>query len=549
MSHYNFLNIGVWNIHGLFSRVNNSKLCKLEETVFLEKIKKIEILCLQETQCGISETTSLSLEGYRLIPFERNKSGNNRYFGGPLLLIKRGIRKGIKILDSVNGDIIWIKLQKDFFGLENDLFVCFVYASPLNSCYTKNLDYDIFDLVEGGISKYNKEGDVILAGDLNAKTNTENDFVSDIQDDHSPINNINIYSYDLPMERENVDKHPVDAQGHKFLQLCKNSNLRILNGRCCGDRLGNLTRFPMALRESPSTLDYMATNPQLMKKVRLMTVLPHYGLSDHNCLCLSLKTKFSVDAVSTDVIINKSARMNYSSSCEFLRKLCSPRGREKITAFFENCRDENKVSIDMIYSEFVEIFTFCATNSSAALSKKKRKRTSKKTKSWYTSECKILKSALNRAEKNYRKEPFNRGLLQKLIKAKKEFKSKYKESEKMLRNSMCDKLLSISDKNPTEFWNLIKKMRKWGSPVNEPADTIHPSEWLSHFKSLLNEGPKTPQNLLQELESLESEPFYSELDFRISRQEIDSAFKKLNKNASEGPDRVSGIGYRVSGIG
>ena len=131
MSHYNFLNIGVWNIHGLFSRVNNSKLCKLEETVFLEKIKKIEILCLQETQCGISETTSLSLEGYRLIPFERNKSGDSRYFGGPLLLMKSGIRKGIKILDSVNGDIICIKLQKDFFGLENDVFVCFVYASPL----------------------------------------------------------------------------------------------------------------------------------------------------------------------------------------------------------------------------------------------------------------------------------------------------------------------------------------------------------------------------------------------------------------------------------
>ena len=151
-----------------------------------------------------------------------------------------------------------------------------------------------------------------------------------------------------------------------------------------------------------------------------------------------------------------------------------------------------------------------------------------------------MKSALNRAEKNYRKEPFNRGLLQKLIKATKEFKSKCKESEKVLRNSMCDKLLSISDKNPTEFWNLIKKMRKWGSPVNEPADTIHPSEWLSHFKSLLNEGPKTPQNLLQELESLESEPFYSELDFRIFRQEIDSALKKLNKNESEGPDRVSG---------
>ena len=340
------------------------------------------------------------------------------------------------------------------------------------------------------------------------------------------------------MECENLDKHPVDAQGHKFLQLCKNSNLRILNGRCCGDRLGNITRSAMALRESPSTLDYMATNPQLMKKVRSLTVLPNYGLSDHNCLCMSITTKFSIDTVSTEVNINKSERMNYASSFEFLRKLCSPMGREKITSFFENCRDEN-VSIDTMYSEFLDIFTSCATNSSTAPPKKKGKKTSKK-KSWYTSECKILKSALNRAEKNYRKEPFNRGLLQKLIKSKKDFKSKCKKSEKRLRNSLRDKLLSISENNPTEFWNLIKKMRKWGSPNNEPADIIHPSEWLSHFKSLLNEGPKTPQSLLQEIDSLENEPFFSELDFRISRKEIDCAFKKLNKNASEGPDRVSG---------
>ena len=39
---------------------------------------------------------------------------------------------------------------------------------------------------------------------------------------------------------------------------------------------------------------------------------------------------------------------------------------------------------------------------------------------------------------------------------------------------------------------------------------------------------------------MESEPFFSELDFRISMQEIDSAFKKLNKNASEGPEQVLG---------
>ena len=90
----------------------------MEESVFLKRIKKIEILCLQETQCGISETNSLSVEGYRLFPFERKKSGNNRYFGGSLLLVKREIREGIKIVDSVNGDILWIKLQKKFSDLK-----------------------------------------------------------------------------------------------------------------------------------------------------------------------------------------------------------------------------------------------------------------------------------------------------------------------------------------------------------------------------------------------------------------------------------------------
>ena len=83
-------------------------------------------------------------------------------------------------------------------------------------------------------------------------------------------------------------------------------------------------------------------------------------------------------------------------------------------------------------------------------------------------------------------------------------------------------------------------MRNWGSPSKDPADTIHPSEWLSHFKALFNEGPRTPQSHLQNLKLMETESYFSELDFRISKQEIDSAFKKLNKKASQGPDRVTG---------
>ena len=39
---------------------------------------------------------------------------------------------------------------------------------------------------------------------------------------------------------------------------------------------------------------------------------------------------------------------------------------------------------------------------------------------------------------------------------------------------------------------------------------------------------------------LEQEPYFSDLDCRISNEEIDKALKRLNKTASPGIDRVSG---------
>ena len=83
-----FINIGIWNIHGLFQKVNNLKLCKLEDFEVQKRIKKFDIFCLQETQCGANEIKS-SMSDFRIYPFQRKISANNRYFGGSLLLIKK----------------------------------------------------------------------------------------------------------------------------------------------------------------------------------------------------------------------------------------------------------------------------------------------------------------------------------------------------------------------------------------------------------------------------------------------------------------------------
>ena len=184
---YKFINVGVWNIHGLFSNVNKVKLNKLHDPEFEKRLKSFEILCLQETQCGPKETEALAIKGYHIIPFHRKISDNKRYFGGTLLVVKEEIREGIKIIENFEGDKTWIKLKKDFFRFDRDIFICFVYAPPASSPYTNSLDYDIFQNLEEDISRFSNDGSIILAGDLNAKTGTERDFVSDLRDEHSPI--------------------------------------------------------------------------------------------------------------------------------------------------------------------------------------------------------------------------------------------------------------------------------------------------------------------------------------------------------------------------
>ena len=76
---YNFINVGVWNIHGL-----------------------------QETHCGPKDSQSLSVEGYRVFPYHKKISGNGRYFEGSIVLIKIEHKPGIIIVDSVRDDIIWL---------------------------------------------------------------------------------------------------------------------------------------------------------------------------------------------------------------------------------------------------------------------------------------------------------------------------------------------------------------------------------------------------------------------------------------------------------
>ena len=110
----------MWNIQGLFETINGSKHCKIDSDEFRNIAEKLDILCLQETHCGPKDMENVALPGYTCKHFNRAKSGNNRYFGGILLIYRNYISKGIQILDHKHPDKLWIKLKKTFFGFGCD---------------------------------------------------------------------------------------------------------------------------------------------------------------------------------------------------------------------------------------------------------------------------------------------------------------------------------------------------------------------------------------------------------------------------------------------
>ena len=248
---FNFLTVGCWNIESIYEKINSVKICKLDQPAFLETIKKHDILCLQETHVSQEESIR-NIDGYKITPHCRGISANNRYFGGMLIFIKSSIEKGVKIGKKIDEDSLEVTLKKDFFGLSKDRKIIFTYASPINSPYTISRTENILDTIE---SKYiDNQGNIIIMGDLNGRTNIEDDFIRDNNDDYSPINTT-IYNKDpinsFPLNRKNTDTNNVDEQGRLILDLCKSSGMRILNGRIPGDLRGDFTRYPSNLCDMP----------------------------------------------------------------------------------------------------------------------------------------------------------------------------------------------------------------------------------------------------------------------------------------------------------
>ena len=222
-----------------------------------------------------------------------------------------------------------------------------------------------------------------------------------------------------------------------------------------------------------------------------------------------------------------------------MKRLTSSSGLKKITNFLQEYRDKTEVTADEMCENLTSMIVSLSISPDHKGKKKKKGKTKFKNKPpWFDNDCWKCKKALNRADKIFKMDPFNRGLHQKLYKARKQFKSACKLAEKKMRETMASKLLDIEKQKPVEFWNLVKDIKNWGNPRVYPSDAIPPNEWLSHFLSLLNGAKPIDEGLMDELRVLQETPMFTELDYMITRDEIRDALNRINTNAAPGCDMI-----------
>jgi len=231
---------------------------KLSDSDFYDIINDYDIVFLSETWLSNNSHINLDIQGFHSEHLLGNNAINTRkgrYSGGLSLYYKQTLNNHIKIVEKDQHGIMWVKLCKDLFDFQQDVYICNVYIPPNNSNVIDTINFDFIEQIEVGIEKYKLLGKIFISGDLNCRTSNVSDNMDiDIYIDND-VNQQSSSVYITP--RANRD-HVIDTQGRRLIELCQTTSFVIGNGRLFKDRgIGNHTFHSV---NGSSTVDYFLLN-------------------------------------------------------------------------------------------------------------------------------------------------------------------------------------------------------------------------------------------------------------------------------------------------
>lgn len=529
--------IGSQNIQGSLSK-------KLQLDNIVKIVQQFDIFCLQETW-AIKDQTIKPPKGYQMYRSDRKKGKSKKGSGGVAVLVKNNIHKFCVKIDSKSSDFLWIKIQRDSFGLSFDLYIACCYIPPSNS--GRNFK-NYYEILTEETAIYSGLGEVLILGDLNSRIGIrveehipDSDFLQDEQHENGILQDQNESSSFYFTPRAAMDT-TINTNGRKLLSFTNNSHLVILNGRTAGDTVG---RFTCNKYNGSSTVDYAIVSRNLKTHVQYFTVEEPNWYSDH---CL-IKLRIHVNENARYKHQNNVATNGYQ--CDeiykyvwdeagaklFKEMVNSEDTKQKINSFMtESCNDVN-LATNSLHGIILNIAEKCLKKVKIT---KKKKFSAKRMVEKESFGLKGIKSIFSQSKKLFANNPFNMDARRAFLIAKKRYKKVVYKINQLSKQNKINNIESLKNLDQREFW---KKLRSFIKPDQDDGLAITPENWYSYFSGLLNpECTKRPTQfeifIKEALPTLENCAQNNDfLDENITEAEVMSSVKSL-KNGSASSDLI-----------
>jgi len=268
---------------------------RLKIPEFTELINKYDVFVCSE--CKLDNLDVINVNGYSFLSQPR-KQQYLRKSGGVGFFIKNSINNLIEIIPTDSDYIFWVKIHST--NASNDLVIGATYIPPESSRFFKQEEFDLFENeIIHMSSQYNN---LLIAGDLNAHTGSLSDFsqvdnflFTQMNLDYDAISYFNqsqhLLDNGLSLERNTPD-NKINSTGKNLINICKNNNLTILNGRYSTDRTTGKSTYRDA-----SVIDYMISSRSMLK------MLNYFEINELDCLYSDGHNLLSLDLLLTPMPI------------------------------------------------------------------------------------------------------------------------------------------------------------------------------------------------------------------------------------------------------
>ena len=501
---------------------------KLHSTKLTQTIIQNDIFGIAETmRDSYSNDIDSEIVSHRVIKFPGvrfHKKG--RCSGGFLIFIKSELYGQSIVLKSKTQFCRWIKVKIEE---GDDLYLGFVYIPPMDSNIHQYLDYELMEMIQSEIDYFNELGKTIVLGDWNARLgnmddnmNIDTDFDLDHEFFTSDWAEANI------QERLVVDEE-FNTFGRELIQLCLNTDMRIMNGRF-GNVSSNWTCYSHS--GGRSVVDFGLMNISVFPDVVEFQVGSQEEFSDHVVIGVKIqiqnqiKEQYEQWENKVDVQkIYKNGR-GYKIRPEhherFYQEMNSIFIKKQLDFVKTTIKDQNANILDSI-----KLFTdFLNVVSQTVFERKKHSMNREKSgflsKKWYDLECSLL------AEKVRTIKHLHGIVSPQHREAIKGYKKLCKRKKFNYELRISEQLRSLKGTEPKQFWDLLKQ------GFEKPKlGNIKMQNWFTYFSNLAKAEDDEEVKIRTHLS-------IPELDRDFESQEIrEAVFYNLKLHKAAGIDGIT----------